>query len=47
MSANFQSILALAVVATTVGVFVWKAATKKKTGCAGGCGCHAQLKVKH
>ncbi len=46
MSAHFQSILALAVVATAVGAFIWKAATKKKTGCAGGCGCHAQFKVK-
>jgi hypothetical protein len=48
MSSNFQSILALVVVAATVGIFAWKAVMRRKKAAAGGCvvgcgGCHVQL----
>jgi len=50
MSSTFQSILALVVVAATVGGFVWRAIVKRRKvaagGCIGGCGCHAQLGKK-
>jgi hypothetical protein len=50
MSSSLQSFLALAVVAATVGIFVWKAIVRRKKvaagGCVGGCGCHATLVKK-
>lgn len=39
MTADVQSIAALAIVLLTLGIFVWRAFRVKKAGCGGGCGC--------
>ncbi len=41
---DWQSYAALAVVAVTAGVFVWRAFCRKKPGCRGGCGCDSPKK---
>jgi len=51
MSASFQSIAALAVVALAIAAFVWRAAVKRRRpGCSSGCGCPTdsfKAKLKH
>ncbi|HEY3757567.1 MAG TPA: FeoB-associated Cys-rich membrane protein [Opitutaceae bacterium] len=43
MSPHAQSLIALAIVALTVGAFVWRAiARRHKHGCGEACGCPSQ-----
>ena len=47
MSADLQSILALVVVAIAASWLILRTLAKKKSGCAGDCGCEASaLKAK-
>ena len=44
MTLQQQAWAALAVVVVTAGVFAFRCFRKKKSGCAGGCGCPAPRK---
>ena len=39
MNESWQSIAALAVVALTAGIFLWKSLRGRKSGCGTGCDC--------
>jgi hypothetical protein len=41
VSASFQSIAALVIVALAVTWLGWRMLAKRKPGCGGGCGCPA------
>ena len=39
MTPEQQSWCALGIVLLTAGIFIWRLASRKKSGCGGGCGC--------
>ena len=39
MNESWQSIAALAVVALTAGIFLWKSLRGRQSGCGTGCDC--------
>lgn len=39
MTTEQQTWLAIGVVVVTAGIFIWRLATRKKSGCGGGCSC--------
>ncbi len=41
---QLQSILAIVIVLVTTGIVLYSSFIKKKSGCAGGCGCAGETK---